>query len=287
MARRRAARKSIKGKQKFHAPLHVRQQRQVSLSEPAGIIVSNSGTYFRKIPVRTFLKEDKMEIFSHYSAEPKIAMEMTLGESVALNGVLRQFNSALKKSSAKKSFSLRGPKILRVGVSKTNPNENFILMELIKKPTVTDLDKFIETGYSGKGFLVDSWCTQFIKENNLGNIMNSSKMKEEFRIKLNEIAGFAILDLKASGSLFKKKAMKRNLPSNFKFDFMEKNLLIESFSGGKFSFVLIDPSWPVKFGYDFPSARTQKRNKRKEVESKGRTYNSKGHPKRNQPKKKK
>lgn len=235
MTRTKARRKSLKGKQRFHSKVFPKEKVLIPL-EPTGTIVSNSGTYYRKIPIRTYLKQDKKP-FQGFVRNADIARRMTVGESILLNGVLREFNRLAGNSTLKRVFSLRGPKILRVAVSRKNPNKNFILMELLTKPTVEDLDNFVAKGFSGKGEKVDKWCAAFIGENDLNRLMVLPELKEQFRIELDSASQQAIRFLKQAGKKFKANTAKRGFPTDFGFDFEYRDLVVESTKNGRFSFV--------------------------------------------------
>jgi len=289
MTRTKARRTSIKKKQRFHSKVFPIERVAIP-SEPTGTIVSNSGTFYRKIPIRTYLKQDKKP-FEGFVRDADIARRMTVGESILLNGVLKEFNRQAGNSTVKRSFSLRGPKLLRVAVSRTNPKKNFILMELLRKPTVEDLDNFVAKGFSGKGEKVDKWCAAFIEENDLNRLMTSPELKEQFRIQLDSASQQAIRFLRQAGKKFKVNTNKRGLPTDFGFDFEYRNLVVESSKNGRFGFVLINPLVPKTSKTDLPLIpRTKKRDSNAKLaeweksqaakKSSGEFYSTEGHPKR-------
>ncbi len=285
--RRKARRTSLKKKQGFHGINP--KGKLLDINQPTGQIVSINGkTYYKKTPFKTYKMENKsglLESIKKRQGTPinKIAREMTIGESIVLRGIWREYNRAVKtKKITNRNYSLRPMKILRVNANKRSPNSNFILAEFIDKPTVSDLLNFLNSKKPQKT-RVNELCEKFLKANGLKNCLSSKIARRILKAELGLAEKQAFEDLVQSAETMRINAKKRGLNKKFTLDVRNTNLMLESYKNKKFNFVLIDPLFPQDGIRDLPSIpRTKKRNKLEEWENKKpkELYSPKGHEKR-------
>ncbi len=288
----------MKKKQRFHSKWFAGRKRiemrshglLIPIEKAIELVTINGEKFVKKTPSATW-KKHKHDAFR--ADDPGLARQMTLGESSALRGIWRIYSRLLRKGAFQRIYArdrsgiritdyfLRPVKIYRVNTSIASAAENFIIEEFLDKPNALELIRYLRQGASKRGKFADARCQRFIEKQKLYPPLKSDSLKQLFNQQLaralESIATQAIEDLETASSEFKNNARKRFLNSNFMFDFTGPafstpafhNLIVESVDkNGKFHFVFKDPLALMQQKEAYPSVRTNRRNRGREVQLK-------------------